>query len=146
MKVIPSFRIRVRETKIPSGPSVYILWNSVEFQYSQRVSVYIPWNFKRAFFQPSLSLSLSLSHASLCLLYCPRSSLVLQCFSQSSLQGFVCNSCFVFGLLRSTFLLFLNIFSFLGLLRMWDLYCSGEDEEERGSRFCFLSSGLCLEL
>jgi hypothetical protein len=61
MKVIPSFRIRMRvglvSSEIPSGPSVYILWNSVEFQYSKRVSVYIPWNFKRAFFPPSLSLS-----------------------------------------------------------------------------------------
>jgi hypothetical protein len=63
------------------------------------------------------------------------------------LQGFVCNSCFVFGFLRSKFVaLFLKNFSFLGFFQMWDLYSGGEEEEERGSRFCFLSSGLCLEL
>ncbi len=84
MKVIPSFRIRMRvgleSTEIPSGPSVYILWNCVEFQYSKRVSVYIPWNFKRAFFPPSLSLSLSLS-----LSYLFVSPVLSAIFSRSSL-------------------------------------------------------------
>ncbi len=82
MKVIPSFRIRMRvgleTTEIPSGPSVYILWNSMEDQYSKRVSVYIPWNFKRAFFPPSLSLSLSL----ICLLFV--SPVLSTIFSRSS--------------------------------------------------------------